>query len=131
MLDRFFDKGFKHVDTARTYAGGNTEKIIGDLMPKGSERSGKCGTLATKAGPWDGPSMMSGNGGLGAAQLRGDEPAVFEARQCGAALSARPGLRDPDRRNTGGGEQAAQGGQVQGAWTLQLPVVGGRTHLPP
>jgi len=70
MLDRFFDKGFKHVDTARTYAGGNTEKIIGDLMPKGSERSGKCGTLATKAGPWDGPSMMSGNGGLGAAQLR-------------------------------------------------------------
>eukprot|EP00286_Rhodomonas_abbreviata_P021231 CAMPEP_0181310166 /NCGR_PEP_ID=MMETSP1101-20121128/12438_1 /TAXON_ID=46948 /ORGANISM="Rhodomonas abbreviata, Strain Caron Lab Isolate" /LENGTH=323 /DNA_ID=CAMNT_0023416771 /DNA_START=228 /DNA_END=1199 /DNA_ORIENTATION=- len=70
MVDFFFSKGHSQVDTARTYAAGKTEEMLGEIMPSGSDRSSKCSCLATKAGPWDGPSMMSGNGGLSTAQLR-------------------------------------------------------------
>ncbi|KAJ1485568.1 NADP-dependent oxidoreductase domain-containing protein, partial [Baffinella frigidus] len=69
MLDTFFQQGYRDVDTALTYSSGKTEKILGELMPQGSERALKCGVLATKAGPWKGAGM-SGNGGLAPAELR-------------------------------------------------------------
>ena len=70
MVDAYFNAGYNHIDTALTYSGGKTEKIIGELMPAGSDRAAKCGVLATKAGPWEGTATMSGNGGLAPLQLR-------------------------------------------------------------
>jgi diketogulonate reductase-like aldo/keto reductase len=70
MLDHYFNAGFSHIDTALTYSGGKTEKMLGDIMPPGSERAQKCTILATKVGPWQGTASMTGNGGLSPAQLR-------------------------------------------------------------
>ena len=70
MLESFFDAGFRDLDTALTYSGGKTEKMLGQLMPPGSDLAAKCGVLATKAGPWEGLAKMSGNGGLSPLGLR-------------------------------------------------------------
>eukprot|EP00282_Hemiselmis_andersenii_P018676 CAMPEP_0172027504 /NCGR_PEP_ID=MMETSP1041-20130122/17033_1 /TAXON_ID=464988 /ORGANISM="Hemiselmis andersenii, Strain CCMP439" /LENGTH=203 /DNA_ID=CAMNT_0012683405 /DNA_START=163 /DNA_END=771 /DNA_ORIENTATION=- len=69
MVDAFLDAGHKDIDTALIYSDGNTEKILGEIMPPGGPRDARIGELATKAGPWQGTSMQ-GNGGLSAAQVR-------------------------------------------------------------
>ena len=38
MLDMFFAAGHRDVDTALMYANGETEKMLGELLPPGSER---------------------------------------------------------------------------------------------
>jgi aryl-alcohol dehydrogenase-like predicted oxidoreductase len=42
MLDMFFAAGHRDVDTALMYANGETEKMIGELLPPGSERLARC-----------------------------------------------------------------------------------------
>ena len=38
MLDMFFNAGHRDVDTALMYANGETEKMLGELLPPGSDR---------------------------------------------------------------------------------------------
>ncbi len=38
MLDVFFNAGHRDVDTALMYANGDTEKMLGELLPPGSDR---------------------------------------------------------------------------------------------
>ncbi len=38
MLDVFFYAGHRDLDTALMYANGDTEKMLGELLPPGSDR---------------------------------------------------------------------------------------------
>ncbi|XP_042333932.1 aflatoxin B1 aldehyde reductase member 4-like [Sceloporus undulatus] len=55
LLKAFLDRGYKELDTAYMYAGGESERILGVLL-SGEDKAVK---VATKANPWDGKTLKA------------------------------------------------------------------------
>ena len=71
LMRAFVDAGHSELDTARAYAGGDTEKIMGRVLAADPDLAAKV-SIATKANPWPGGNMTSsaGEGGLAPDELR-------------------------------------------------------------
>ena len=85
LLRTFLDRGHREVDTALAYAGGETERMLGEIFSKHPELLARA-SIATKANPWPGGNMTSsaGEGGLEPSQLRAQVTASREALAPGA-----------------------------------------------
>ena len=71
LMRAFVDAGHSELDTARAYAGGDTEKIMGRVLASDPDLAARV-SVATKANPWPGGNMTSsaGEGGLAPDELR-------------------------------------------------------------